>query len=58
MGPDLMDMMRKQAQKFGADCRFETVTEVDLSRRPFRVKTSTDPKRPRGRDASSTRPTP
>ena len=50
IGPDLMDMMRKQAQRFGADCRFETVIEVDLSQRPFRVKTSTDPQRPRGRD--------
>src|SRR2546425_10290410 len=39
MGPDLMDMMRRQAQRFGADCRFETVIEADLSRRPFRVKT-------------------
>ena len=46
MGPDLMDMMRRQAQRFGADCRFETVVEADLSRRPFRVKTSTDPKDP------------
>jgi thioredoxin reductase (NADPH) len=46
MGPDLMDMMRRQAQRFGADCRFETVIEADLSRRPFRVKTSTDPKDP------------
>ena len=46
MGPDLMDNMRKQAQKFGADCRFETVTEVDFSSRPFRVKTSTDPRDP------------
>src|SRR3954453_17996596 len=46
MGPDLMDMMRRQAQRFGADCRFETVVEADLSHRPFRVKTSTDPKDP------------
>jgi thioredoxin reductase (NADPH) len=46
MGPDLMDMMRRQAQRFGADCRFETVVEADLSRRPFRLKTSTDPKDP------------
>jgi thioredoxin reductase (NADPH) len=46
MGPDLMDMMRRQAQRFGADCRYETVVEADLSRRPFRVKTSTDPKDP------------
>jgi thioredoxin reductase (NADPH) len=46
MGPDLMDMMRRQAQRFGADCRFETVIEADLSRRPFRVKTSTDSRDP------------
>jgi thioredoxin reductase (NADPH) len=46
MGPDLMDMMRRQAQRFGADCRFETLIEADLSKRPFRLKTSTDPKDP------------
>jgi thioredoxin reductase (NADPH) len=43
LGPDLMDNMRKQAQRFGADCRFETVTAVDLTQRPFKVVTSTDP---------------
>jgi len=46
LGPDLMDMMRRQAQRFGADCRFETVIAADLSRRPFRITTSTDPKDP------------
>jgi thioredoxin reductase (NADPH) len=46
MGPDLMDLMRRQAQRFGADCRFETVVAADLSSRPFRIKTSTDPKDP------------
>jgi thioredoxin reductase (NADPH) len=40
---DLMDLMRKQAQRFGADCKWETVFEVDLSNRPFRVKTTDDP---------------
>src|SRR4051794_41831166 len=43
MGPELMDRMRQQAQKFGADTRWETVIEADLSRRPFRVKTTDDP---------------
>jgi thioredoxin reductase (NADPH) len=39
LGPDLIDMMRRQAQRFGADTKFETVESVDLSRRPFAVKT-------------------
>lgn len=42
-GPDLMDLMRKQAQRFGAETRWETVFDVDLSRRPFTVKTTDDP---------------
>jgi thioredoxin reductase (NADPH) len=42
-GPDLMDLMRKQAQRFGADCHWQTVTQVDLSRRPFRLRTTDDP---------------
>lgn len=37
MGPQLMDVMRKQAQKFGADSQFKMVDEVDLSKRPFRL---------------------
>jgi thioredoxin reductase (NADPH) len=42
-GPELMELMRKQAQRFGAQTRWETVFEVDLGRRPFRVRTTDDP---------------
>jgi thioredoxin reductase (NADPH) len=37
MGPELMDIMRKQAQRFGADCRFNIVEDVDFSSSPFKV---------------------
>lgn len=37
-GPELMDIMRKQACRFGAKCYFKEVSEVDFSRRPFIVK--------------------
>jgi thioredoxin reductase (NADPH) len=40
MGPDLMAEMRVQAQKFGAEIIQGHVTEVDLSSRPFAVRTS------------------
>jgi thioredoxin reductase (NADPH) len=43
MGPDLMDLMRKQAQRFGAECKWETVFEANLAQRPFLVKTTDDP---------------
>ncbi len=35
MGPELMDVMRKQAHRFGAHSKFETIAKVDLSKRPF-----------------------
>jgi len=38
LGPELMDKMRQQASRFGADCRYETVSEVNFSERPFSVK--------------------
>tara|TARA_B100000945_G_scaffold46948_1_gene32633 strand:- start:262 stop:1185 length:924 start_codon:yes stop_codon:yes gene_type:complete len=37
MGPDMMDEFRKQAQRFGAECLFQTVDKVDISSRPFSV---------------------
>ena len=37
LGPDLMDAMRKQSQRFGAQCVLKEITEVDLSKRPFTI---------------------
>ncbi len=39
MGPDLMDLMREQSERFGAQCVQKAVTAVDFSKRPFRVST-------------------
>ena len=36
-GPDLMDQMRKQAQRFGTEILSQTVEQVDFSTRPFKV---------------------
>jgi len=38
LGPDLMDNMLKQAEKFGAEIQFEDASDVDFSTRPFKVK--------------------
>lgn len=37
LGPELIENSRKQAQRFGAEFRAGAVTEVDLSKRPFRI---------------------
>jgi thioredoxin reductase (NADPH) len=39
MGPELMETMRKQAERFGTVMLPEDVTSVDFSRRPFAVRT-------------------
>ena len=37
MGPDLMDGMHKQAERFGARFLFDSVQSVELGRRPFKL---------------------
>ena len=37
MGPELVENMKKQAERFGAEYRHGTVIEADLSQRPFRL---------------------
>jgi thioredoxin reductase (NADPH) len=42
MGPELMDSLRKQAERFGAELVSDDVIEVDLTVSPKVVKTDTD----------------
>lgn len=42
MGPELMDGMRKQAERFGTRIVSSDVTKVDLSERPFKVWVADD----------------
>ncbi len=37
LGPEMMDLFRKQAQKFGAECFYKHVSKVDFSSSPFKV---------------------
>lgn len=41
-GPELMDVMRKQAQRFGADCQFKEVEEVNFSQYPYVLKSGSE----------------
>jgi thioredoxin reductase (NADPH) len=36
MGPELMDVMKEQSIRFGTEVISETVSKLDLSRRPFK----------------------
>src|SRR5215510_9955197 len=40
LGPELMDVMRKQAERFGTEFVDDDVVGVDVSNRPFTVKTA------------------
>lgn len=40
-GPELMEVLQKQAERFGTRVLLEDATRVDLDRRPFRVQTDT-----------------
>src|SRR5258707_13144381 len=42
LGPDLMDAIRKQAERFGAELVAEDVTEVDLTASPKVIKAGGD----------------
>ncbi len=41
-GPDLTELFKKHAERFGARLVFDTAVEVDLSQRPFRVRGYSD----------------
>lgn len=36
-GPQMMDDLRRQAQRFGADTRFGYVTDIDFSETPYKI---------------------
>jgi len=37
MGPEMMEDLKKQAERFGTDMRWGIVSQVDFSKRPFKV---------------------
>ena len=39
LGPELIENMRKQAQRFGAEFKAGAITEVDLTKQPFSIST-------------------
>jgi thioredoxin reductase (NADPH) len=42
LGPELVENMRKQAAKFGTEFRSGTISNVDLSKRPFKLLAGQD----------------
>lgn len=39
LGPELMEKLKKQAERFGAEVIYDVVSSVDFSKRPFNIKT-------------------
>ncbi|MEX0771520.1 MAG: thioredoxin-disulfide reductase [Balneolales bacterium] len=37
LGPKMMEDFREQAKRFGADCRWGMVTDIDFNQRPFKL---------------------
>ena len=56
MGPELMDMMRKQAEKFGAEIITDDATELDLSGEVKRVIVGGESIRPPATNVQSVLP--
>ncbi len=42
MGPDMMELFKAQAERFGTEVFYEVAEKVDLSQRPFTVLTTAD----------------
>ena len=38
MGPEMMELFRKQATRFGADCRYGMVTSIDFENQPYKLE--------------------
>ncbi len=41
-GNELMDDLKKQAERFGAEVRYGAVTKVDFSKRPFKIEINSE----------------
>jgi thioredoxin reductase (NADPH) len=42
LGPEMMELFKRQAERFGTQCIFGEVAKVDLSRRPFVIEADKD----------------